>query len=342
MQKRCRAGGKADASKLQAKLATQLANKISSIAVLDSVGAGALYDAIEESGLAQGNAQMLVAAVDAKVLVTTEVAQSTPANNTQLLVNPEAWMPPNLAQGLQDPRKSFDAKLQLVADFLSLCGCNHPHEKTFKWWFSAVLASHFPTGLPSYQNIFDKYTGFKQVMETSRKHWPLAKIYNYPKTPNQLPDAVFSHIYGDELPCTISIPRLSVIATHHIPQRKNNRLLLGGAALSPAQLGAAGSSSDEINSPAASAAALSQSQPPPQSRSHTDEPEWVRDLKEMLRETKAAKSEPHGEAVKKEQVRALLTDVAEAEGHPQWAKDLLNILGSGSRASSAASSRRRS
>ena len=143
-------------------------------------------------------------------------------------------------------------------------------------------------------------------------------------------------MYVDELPCTVSIPRLGVIANHHIPQRKNNRLLLGGAALSPAQLGAVGSSSSEISSPSANAAGLSQSQLPPQSRSHTDEPEWVRDLKEMLRETKAAKSEPHGEAVKKEQVRALLTDVAEAEGHPQWAKDLLNILGSGSRASSAA------
>ena len=100
VHKRCRAGGKADASQLQAKLATQLANKISSIVVLDSVGAGDLYDAIEESGLAQGNAQMLVAAVDARVLVTTEAAQSTPANNTQLLVNPEAWMTPSLASGL--------------------------------------------------------------------------------------------------------------------------------------------------------------------------------------------------------------------------------------------------
>ena len=335
VKKRCIAGGKAEAGILQAKFATRLATNISSIIVLDTVGAGTLYDAIKESGLNEGNAQMLVAAADEQVLARSGVAKGTPANNTQVLVNPETWMPSSLASGLQDPRNNVNAKLQLVADFLSLCGCNHPHERTFNWWSSAVLASHFASGLPSYQNIFDKYSGFKQVMEASRKHWPFPNIHSYPKTPNQLPDAVFNHMYGDELPCPVTIPRLSVIANHHIPQRKNNTLLVGGTALSSAQLAPGTSlsslSSTDSRSPSSKAAGRSEPQPSPsvQLGSRNSEPDWVRDLKEMLRPAnKEAASESTAEDAEKEQVRALLTEVAAAEGQPQWAQALLGMLGS--------------
>ena len=317
VHKRCRAGGKADASQLQAKLATQLANKISTIHVLDSAGAGTLYDAVQESGLEEKNAQLLVTAVDEKMLATSEAVQDTAGSSTQVLINPEKWMTPSLVEGLQDPRKSFDAKLQLTADFLSLCGCNHPHEKTFKWWFAAVLASHFTGGLPNYQCIFEQYTAFKQIMETCRTPWRFPKILHYPQTPNQLPDAVFSHIYSDELPVTVSIARLSVIASHHIPQRKNNRLLVGGTALfsappdtpkhastsrlSPRKLAPQPQLSlADSGSPSSNSGGQSQSQidPATQLDSPTAEPDWVQNLKDVLRPTKVEVKKPQCDDVK--------------------------------------------
>ena len=119
VKKLCGAG-QADASQFQAKLAAQLAAKIFSINVTDSVDAWALYDTITESGLDEANTQSLVAAVDAKVLSTSEAARGTAANNTQLLLNSQSWMTLSLVSSLQDPRKSFDAELQLMKDFLSL------------------------------------------------------------------------------------------------------------------------------------------------------------------------------------------------------------------------------
>ena len=77
VKKRCGAGGQADASQFQANLAAQLATEIYSINVIDSVGAGALYDAITVSGLDEANTQSLVAVVDAKVQATSKSARGT-------------------------------------------------------------------------------------------------------------------------------------------------------------------------------------------------------------------------------------------------------------------------
>lgn len=56
-------------------------------------------------------------------------------------------------------------------------------------------------------------------------------------------------------------------------------------------------------------------------------PDWARDLKDMLRPSNVVKNEPRDVDRSKEEVRALLTEVAASEGHPQWAQDLLSVLG---------------
>ena len=61
----------------------------------------------------------------------------------------------------------------------------------------------------------------------SKRAWPFSNIiFTYPDTPHDLPEAVYSHAYDkDDPPVVKQLTRLKQTAMHHVPLRKNNRLL---------------------------------------------------------------------------------------------------------------------
>ena len=108
-----------DAGALELKVATQLKNKISYLTVLDTNGSALLFEAIANSGLTGKYKEMLVTAVDDKLLSVPDVSSATPGNITQKLLNPEAWMTESLLETFQSPRKSLEIKCQILADYLT-------------------------------------------------------------------------------------------------------------------------------------------------------------------------------------------------------------------------------
>ena len=210
------------------KLTIQIATTISNVTSIVATEASQLYDAIATSGLREKAVNVLVAAIDEQLLETAGDTGAT-STLTQNLLNPEAWMPERLRNTFDGPRASLNVKCQALAYVLTLCGCNHPHEQTYKWWYAAVVAKHFTQGWPSARTVFEHYEYLKSLVSTSRKTWPFLTIYKYPKTPHQLSDSALKHIYGDEVPTTVEIPNLVHVAQHRIPLRKNSKLLLQDA-----------------------------------------------------------------------------------------------------------------
>jgi hypothetical protein len=228
LAKRQSAGGGAQSSiDLEAKMAMQVARGITNLPAIDTKGAELLFDAIATAGIAEANLEMLTKAVDDKLdLALDSVEANAKADtNTQKLLNPESWMTESLYQLANDPKKSFDMKLQGGVDFLSTCGVTHPSEKTSGVWLAFFVCLHFTAGLPKYSMLFNYLKDFKAML--GQQKFPFPRICNYPKTPEGLPNAVYNHIFSDDAPpMQVSVPRLRDIANNHIPLRRNSKLLL--------------------------------------------------------------------------------------------------------------------
>ena len=288
------------------KITFQIATMISNVASIVSTEASQLYDAIATSGLREKAVNVLVAAIDEQLLETAGDTGAT-STLTQKLLNPEAWMPERLRNTFDDPRASLNVKCQALADFLTLCGCNHPHEQTYKWWYAAVVAKHFTQAWPSARTVFEHYEYLKSLVSTSRKTWPFVTIYKYPKTPHQLSDSALKHIYGDEVPTTVEIPNLVHVAQHRIPLRKNSKLLLQDAkSQQPSNrdrdAGAFLAAKSETS--LSSEASASQHRCTLED-STSDAPQWAADLKGILQA-------PDGELESSGSVASLKTAVASA------------------------------
>ena len=227
------------------QLAESLSLKISNLAALDASGARDLMDAVRAANYADTDKDRIGAAIDSKLL---HGATGVPCNGTptQRMENVDQYKTASLQASLSDPRATLDSKVQLLADYLTGKGCNNPNEQTLKQWLAFLLICHFKFGWPSYTSIFNTLIQLKQVVASSRKPFPFAIIMKYPTAPYQLPEAQFKYLYPDEEPDTTPTPALARIANHHIPLRKNSKLLTEDAKqanCSPMSSGAAASGS---------------------------------------------------------------------------------------------------
>ena len=289
--------GPVDTTALQAKLTGQVVIKISNLQSLDMLASTALFDAINASSLRDECKQKLITAVDAKILDAPCAAVDS--SLTQRNTNPESWSSAPLLEALQDQRKSLAVKLQILADYMTSLGINHPHEQTLKWWYAMVLAFHYTTGWPTYRSIFEHLEVLKNNVEASRKRWPFPVLKTYPKNPSQLPDEQYVHIFGSDIIGTVEIPRLAVIANHHIPLRKNSKLLEvhGGPPSTPS----APPPSPPANRGNVPAVPREHSNTAASSSADTPMPSWATELMGMLAVTQsqhvARQLCPHGDKI---------------------------------------------
>ena len=84
--------------------------------------------------------------------------------------------------------------------------------------------THF-SAWPSYKLVHEYLRCLKSAIASQRKKATIPRIAQYPQVPHELPDAVFAAIFGDEHPITIVIERFCVVAKHHVPLRRNSRLI---------------------------------------------------------------------------------------------------------------------
>ena len=256
---------------LQLRLRTTLITRVNALPSIDGSGASLLFQAIADSGFDQEGKLRIGDAIDAKLASAPLPSTRATTACGQKLIHVQSYCPDDVHAKFDDQRISLDSKIQLAADFLTRSGCNQPCEQTYKWWLAAILALHFKESFPSYPAVYAMLADFKEKVDASRKNFPFPLIFAYPSSPAQLPTAVIAHIYtASDIRSNAPIPRLAQIANHHIPLRKNSKLLtklIGTAELStptPALSSPAPTSSTEL---------AVRSQCPP----------WVDDLMALLR-----------------------------------------------------------
>ena len=220
-----------DIKDMSNKMAQQIARAITNLELqqLDIKASELLYDAIATAGLDEASTSLMTAAVDMRLdsHLDEETSNDAKGNQqTQHLLHPEHWMTEDLYSLAGNDSTSFRAKLQAGADYLGLCGIRAPNEKTVGMWLAFFVCQHFDA-LPDYHVIFDHLTEFKSMIHGYvRRGCPFPVIYNYPKSPEQLPKLAYTHIFGDDLtPMQVSVPRLMDVFTNHIPLRKTSKLL---------------------------------------------------------------------------------------------------------------------
>ena len=113
----------------------------------------------------------------------------------------------------------------MLAEYMVSIDINHPQEQTLKYWLAMLVRLHFGDRFPSYQSIFEMLLDLKHAIESSRKKPRFPPLSRYPNTPRELPQHVFNEFFKDEPPTSITIDRFTQTANHHIPLRKNSKLL---------------------------------------------------------------------------------------------------------------------
>ena len=208
---------------LARKLASSVAAKITRLPSLSPRDARHLLDAARANAPDQTSLSVIVAAIDAKLDVALESEEVKAASTDQmLLTNAQCWVTESFMHTASG-RGSIDFKLTVTAEYLAnKLGCTHPHEQTYKYWLTLVLLTHYDVW-PRYTQVYELLLQLKSEVESVRKKCPFARITEYPKMPQGLPEHIYKHIFGDEDPIVVNIERFSVTASKHVPLRKKTQ-----------------------------------------------------------------------------------------------------------------------
>ena len=210
---------------LKKQFAASLASKIGKLASLSPGDAKHLLDAARDCGQDETGVQVIVASIDAKLGVALDSDVQKPASTDhQLLTNAQSWVTESLMASLKG-RSTINFKLVTLATYLANhLGCTSPHEQTYKVWLTLALLSHYAVW-PRYQIVYDLLQEFKGNVRDCKTKCVFPKKASYPSVPHELPEAEFNHMFGDEAPIVIDIPRFHITAKNHVPLRKNSKLI---------------------------------------------------------------------------------------------------------------------
>ena len=178
------------------------------------------------------------------------------------------------------------------------------------------------------------------MVSSSRKPWPVPVIYKYPKSPHQLHDDQYAHVFGNAIVTAISVPRLALIAHHHIPMRKNSKPLPLHAdqVASPPSDHTPGHASQTVrHTPSAQPSHTNtrvkdehvnaREEQASSSASGIACPEWATELMAMLQSP--IKQEGTAITTKRGQVVEGLQGIPFPSGQPSWVSDLVQMLNGG-------------
>ncbi len=210
---------------LMKKAAAHIARAINNLHSVDMHAAEIMHAAVANANFDANIAEMTSYAIDVQLnkCLDTQADLEVPGKG-QSLLEPETWMEKHL-WGLLNGNKSFDAKLQGIADHVSKCGVARPSEKTTGIWLSLCVSLHFKT-LPSYSALFGHLTDLKDMITAKENTWPFPLVHIYPKSPALLPKHQYDHIFSADYELVnVTAPKMREISIHHMPLRSNHKLL---------------------------------------------------------------------------------------------------------------------
>ena len=216
-----------------ASLATSMSNKILQLGSLDHDQANVLQTALQTSSYTQHGKEEIIHAIDSRLMMAEpHRGTAKPKVQCQVLIFPCSYLTAADWDGLLSPRKEVKQKTQIIIDRFLKLGLTNPHEQTYKWALAILAIVGFEI-FPKYNAIFIHLQDMKELMDSAAMtapRWPFTSITHYPRSPHDLPSQVFKHAYADsDPPITQHLERLQQVALHHIPLRKNSKLLVNEA-----------------------------------------------------------------------------------------------------------------
>ena len=207
-----------------------LCSKINGLNVLSIMDAQQLYQAISSSDLNEGQQSAISECIDAKLTEEKETHASSDTLSPQLVEHLATYLTNAEWAALKDPDHSLVAKSNVIAKRLKLLGVKSLHEQTCKWAIAILLSTL--TSLPDYQVIYDMVGDFKDIFSKNETVGTAPYLKKLPEKPDQLTEMHFVCAYGDKNPEAENAPvipqnleTIKHIASHHIPLRKNSKLL---------------------------------------------------------------------------------------------------------------------
>ena len=131
---------------------------------------------------------------------------------------------------MKDPNIPLRNKIQVIVDRMLKLGLEGPvDEYTFGYAIALLLLTHFHT-FPKYQEVFDMLGDLKEAYHAMpEKEYPFPMIYDYPMELENLPPEIMRYAYSehsDDQPISVELPRFILVATKHVPLRKNSNLIV--------------------------------------------------------------------------------------------------------------------
>ena len=201
---------------IASQLAHSMAAQIRQLPHITSDAAKGLTDALAASGYDEAGKAAILQAIDAGLtssIINTPRDKKGGGNGwayNYLWEGQTNYYTEQDWAGLLSSTKPLMNKVQIIVDRFMSLGITCPDEWTVAWAMAVLVLSHFRV-FPKYKAIFAIVQDFKEAQKSCRKTWPFSFIANYPKTPQELPAAVFSHAYDkDDQPVSKQVERLAM------------------------------------------------------------------------------------------------------------------------------------
>jgi len=215
--------------KVTSDMADSMCNRIMQLPKLLAKGASELSQALEASGYDPAGKVNISAAIDSRLSMVEVSQKSNVRNIQQLLINICVFLTALDWDKLMTPTKDVDSKTLVLVHRLARLGLTHLHEQTTKWCVAVLVIVGFER-FPKYREIYALVNSFKEAMGSAPSAFPFPRIVVYPNTPQELPAPVYKYAYDDDDPPIVKpLARLSQVGLHHIPLRKNSKLLVDEA-----------------------------------------------------------------------------------------------------------------
>ena len=206
------------------RLATSISDMIARLPGLSTHDGDKILGALKVSAFSDEHASLITAAVDSRL---GGVARTTTGRKTtQLIEHVVDFFTERDWSQIESETLSLQQKIQVMVHRLSRClGVTNPHERSLRWMVAILVLSHYEN-LPKYKVIFSVLGDIKEEFEVQNSCFQHGHLIRYPDSPAGLSKPRYDHAYGDDdKPVLKHIDRLRNVAIHHVPLRKNSKLL---------------------------------------------------------------------------------------------------------------------
>jgi hypothetical protein len=213
-------------------MAKGLSHKVAGLPHVSVTMAVSIISALKACPFGDADRKLVTAALEARLSKpSSPVTATVNTSKGQVLLAITEYLTAKDWAVIDNPvSTSNDVSLCVIARLHKL-GMSRIHEQTARYVVAllACKSAERSRQFPSYVDIHNNLLKFKQDFYNTEA--ALAeRLDQYPTSPRLLPTALYDQAYDDiDPPISVVVPRLHVVAQHHIPMRSSSKLLRGSS-----------------------------------------------------------------------------------------------------------------